>query len=183
MKPKEHAASAAWGKASFLPHKRFGATLNFLRRCLFPVLGIALLAGACGAASAQSTVLRGDVTDPSGAVIPGATMSLTTTDGHTVATATSDASGVFSVSNLAPGTYIVLANAKGFAPSAFGPSRSPPAKAGCSTSRSESQSRSSRSSSMRTHRPSASIPPATPTVSSSKAKTSTRFPMILTGSR
>ncbi len=90
--------------------------MNFLRRCLFPVLGIALLAGACGAASAQSTVLRGDVTDPSGAVIPGATISLTTTDGHTVATATSDASGVFSVSNLAPGTYIVLANAKGFAP-------------------------------------------------------------------
>ena len=92
--------------------------MNFLRRCLFPVLGIALLAGACGAASAQSTVLRGDVTDPSGAVIPGATISLTTTDGHTLATATSDASGAFSVSNLPPGTYIVLANAKGFAPSA-----------------------------------------------------------------
>ncbi|MGB0122074.1 MAG: carboxypeptidase-like regulatory domain-containing protein, partial [Silvibacterium sp.] len=92
--------------------------MNFLRHCLFPVLGIALLAGACGAASAQSTVLRGEITDPSGAVIPGATISLTTTDGHTIATATSDASGAFSVSNLAPGTYIVLANAKGFAPSA-----------------------------------------------------------------
>ena len=110
--------------------------MNFLRHCLFPVLGIALLAGACGAASAQSTVLRGEITDPSGAVIPGATISLTTTDGHTIATATSDASGAFSVSNLAPGTYIVIANARVSLLPLLRPSRSPPAKASCSTSRS-----------------------------------------------
>ena len=89
--------------------------MNFFRRFLF--LLIALLVGACSTAAAQSTVLRGTVTDPSGAVIPGATVSLTTPDGHTVGTANSDGSGNYSVSHLTPGTYIVIATAKGFAPS------------------------------------------------------------------
>lgn len=88
--------------------------MNFFR----PVfLGIALFAGALSTAAAQSTVVHGSISDPSGAVIPGATVSLTTPDGHTVATGTSDASGNYSVSHLAPGTYIVIATAKGFAPS------------------------------------------------------------------
>ena len=89
--------------------------MNFF--CRYLVLFIALLAGALGTAAAQSTVLRGTITDPSGAVVPGATVSLTTPDGHTVASGTSDASGNYQVSNLAPGTYIVIANANGFAPS------------------------------------------------------------------
>jgi hypothetical protein len=89
--------------------------VDFFRSCFF--LCIALLAGAFSVAAAQSTVVHGTITDPSGAVIPGTTVSLTTPDGHTVATATSDASGNYRVSNLAPGTYIVIATAKGFAPS------------------------------------------------------------------
>lgn len=89
--------------------------MNFFRHHFF--LCIALFVGAFGVAAAQTTVLRGTVTDPSGAVIPGAAVSLTTPDGHTVATGTSDASGNYRVSNLAAGTYIVIGNAKGFAPS------------------------------------------------------------------
>jgi Carboxypeptidase regulatory-like domain len=81
------------------------------------VLCIALLAGAFSTAAAQSTAVHGTITDPSGAVVPNATVSLTTPDGHTAATGTSNASGYYSVNNLAPGTYIVIANAKGFAPS------------------------------------------------------------------
>jgi Carboxypeptidase regulatory-like domain len=71
-------------------------------------------------ASAQGNtgVIRGTVTDPSGAVIPNATVSITTPDGHTVATATSTATGSYQTRNLSPGTYIVIANATGFAPSA-----------------------------------------------------------------
>ncbi|HWE48932.1 MAG TPA: carboxypeptidase regulatory-like domain-containing protein, partial [Bryobacteraceae bacterium] len=71
-----------------------------------------------GTAAAQSTtLLHGTVADPSGAVIPGATVSLTTPDGHTVAAVTSDDSGDYRFINPAPGTYIVIATAKGFAPS------------------------------------------------------------------
>ena len=95
--------------------KHLGRHVNFFRRYLF--LFIALLAGTFSTAAAQSTILRGAVTDPSGAVVPGATVSLTTPDGHTVASGTSDASGNYHVANLAPGTYIVIANAKGFASS------------------------------------------------------------------
>jgi hypothetical protein len=68
-------------------------------------------------AQAAKGSVRGQVTDPSGAVIPNAAVSLTTPDGHTVATVTSNAAGAYQVNNLAPGTYIVIANAQGFAPS------------------------------------------------------------------
>jgi Carboxypeptidase regulatory-like domain len=64
---------------------------------------------------AGNGTIRGTVTDPSGAVIPSATVSLTTPDGHTVATATSDASGAYQTKGVPAGTYIVLANAAGFA--------------------------------------------------------------------
>ncbi|HEX5236022.1 MAG TPA: carboxypeptidase regulatory-like domain-containing protein [Silvibacterium sp.] len=89
--------------------------MNFLRRFLF--FCFVLLTGAFSVAAAQSTTLRGTVTDPSGAVIAGASVSLTTADGHTIATATADPSGAYKIVNLAPGTYIVIAIAQGFAPS------------------------------------------------------------------
>ncbi|MGB7188818.1 MAG: carboxypeptidase regulatory-like domain-containing protein [Acidobacteriaceae bacterium] len=85
------------------------------RRCFF--LSIALLVGAFATAAAQTSTLHGTVTDPSGAVIPNATVSVTNPDGHTVGTATSDANGGYEVSNLTPGVYIILATSKGFAPS------------------------------------------------------------------
>lgn len=68
-------------------------------------------------AQAAKGSVHGQVTDPSGAVIPNANVSLTTPDGHTVATVTSNAGGSYQVNNLTPGTYIVIANAQGFAPS------------------------------------------------------------------
>lgn len=91
------------------------STVNFLRRTL--LLCFTLLAGAT-LAQAQTATLHGSITDPSGAVIPNATVSLTTPDGHTVSTTTADASGAYSVGNLTAGTYIVIATAQGFAPSA-----------------------------------------------------------------
>jgi hypothetical protein len=82
------------------------------------VLFIALLVASIGVSHAQSNVkLNGTITDQSGAVIPNATVSLTTPDGHTVATVTSDNSGQYHVNNLKSGLYIVLASAQGFAAS------------------------------------------------------------------
>lgn len=93
--------------------------MKFILRyfCLFFILAL-LLAGTPGFGQANSSVIRGTVSDPTGAVIPGATVSITSPDGHTVGTATSDASGAYQARNLAPGTYIVIVAAKGFAPSA-----------------------------------------------------------------
>lgn len=87
--------------------------MKSLRRHL--ALVIALLAASVCAAAAQTVSLSGTVTDPSGAVIPNATISLTTPDGHTVASVKSDSSGAYRVTNLKPGLYIVLASAEGFA--------------------------------------------------------------------
>jgi len=87
--------------------------VNFLRRSF--LLCILFLTGAL--AAAQTATLHGTVTDPSGAVIPNATVSLTNPDGHTVATAKSDATGSYKIGNLTPGTYIVIATSQGFAPS------------------------------------------------------------------
>jgi hypothetical protein len=87
--------------------------VNFLRRSF--LLSIVLLTGAF--AAAQTATLHGTVTDPSGAVIPNTTVSLTNPDGHTVGTAISDASGSYQINNIAPGVYIVIATSQGFAPS------------------------------------------------------------------
>jgi hypothetical protein len=68
-----------------------------------------------GQTAVASGTLSGSVVDPTGAVIPGATVTLTPL-AHVAApvTATSDASGNFSVSGLAPGTWTVSAGAPGF---------------------------------------------------------------------
>ena len=68
-------------------------------------------------AQAATGTLRGQVQDPSGAVIPNATVTLTTPDGHTAATTTSGGDGSYQIKNIAPGTYIVIGAANGFATS------------------------------------------------------------------
>lgn len=58
--------------------------------------------------------IRGDVSDPSGAALVGATVLVTGPDGQTLS-ATTGRNGVYEVKGLAPGTYKVQALAKGFA--------------------------------------------------------------------
>ena len=65
---------------------------------------------------AATASLHGHIADPTGALIPGAQVSVTTSAGKTVATATADASGTYQVSGLAPGSYVVQATFEGFAP-------------------------------------------------------------------
>lgn len=78
---------------------------------------LALLAFTLPAfAQTATTGIRGDVADPSGAVIPGATVTVTTPTGKTVATTTSSATGTYSVTGIAPGVYNVDITEQGFAP-------------------------------------------------------------------
>lgn len=80
----------------------------------FVVLGLILL--TCSLALAQFDVGRitGTVYDPSGAVVPGATVTIKNVGTGKETTAKSDASGNYSAPSLPFGNYIVTATASGF---------------------------------------------------------------------
>jgi len=66
-------------------------------------------------AQAVSGSLRGKITDPSGAVIANATVTISDSSGQK-GTATTNHQGVYEIKELAPGTYAVNVVAQGFAP-------------------------------------------------------------------
>ena len=66
------------------------------------------------AAQSSSGTLRGRITDPSGAVIPQATVMATTPDGRSI-TVVSNSQGIYEFKGLAPGSYTVTTVSKGFA--------------------------------------------------------------------
>jgi hypothetical protein len=77
-----------------------------------PALVLFLVALVGPAAVAQTATLHGQVQDPSGAVVPGATVSLT--GGAQPLATKSGADGQYSFRSVAPGTYSITASAKGF---------------------------------------------------------------------
>src|SRR5581483_4043869 len=66
-------------------------------------------------AQAPAGRLHGQITDPTGAVIPQATITVKNSSGQTV-TAKSGGAGEYDFRNLAPGSYTITVTAKGFAP-------------------------------------------------------------------
>ena len=66
--------------------------------------------------AAESGTLHGHIADPSGALIPGAQVTITTSAGKTVGTATASASGAYAVRGLPAGSYVIQATFEGFAP-------------------------------------------------------------------
>jgi hypothetical protein len=64
-----------------------------------------------------TATVHGTVTDPTGAVIPGASVSIITPGGQTIISMITDSLGAYQSRSLAPGTYIVVASAQGFASS------------------------------------------------------------------
>ncbi len=72
------------------------------------------LAAAPSQSNGPTGSLRGEVADPSGAVIPGATVSVTDTQGHTIATGTSGPDGSYSITGIPSGSYVLLVTAQGF---------------------------------------------------------------------
>jgi hypothetical protein len=86
----------------------------------FCAVGLGLLLGACSLASsayAQSVTagdIRGVVTDPTGAAIPNAQVTIKNAATGEVKTGTSGSSGSYRVSLLAPGQYTVMITAPGF---------------------------------------------------------------------
>ncbi|MGB0066281.1 MAG: carboxypeptidase regulatory-like domain-containing protein, partial [Terracidiphilus sp.] len=67
-------------------------------------------------APVATAVLHGHILDPTGALIPGAQITVTTPRGPAVGTATANAAGAYALRGLAPGSYIVQVTSAGFAP-------------------------------------------------------------------
>ncbi len=81
-------------------------------RSLGRVLTLSLLLAA--GLFAQTTALNGTVTDPTGAVIPNAAITLVNTETGAQREAVSDPQGHYNVPQLAPGTYKLTAKVSGF---------------------------------------------------------------------
>ena len=82
-------------------------------RSLLLLLTLTALAVCASAQSAGTGTLRGQVVDPSGAVVPNATIAVIQSGGQPHSAKTSN-NGNYELGNLAPGNYTVTANAKGF---------------------------------------------------------------------
>jgi hypothetical protein len=93
--------------------KRKNLIQKFVRTGILCFLTAVLLARPCLAQS-QTGVIRGQVTDPSGGALVGATVLLTTPAGASMDT-TTNKEGFYEFKNLAPGTYEIKAVAAGFA--------------------------------------------------------------------
>ena len=63
----------------------------------------------------QTTSLTGTVADPSGAVIPGATISIVNVETGAARNTVADAQGRYTMQQLTPGTYTLTAKSSGFA--------------------------------------------------------------------
>ncbi|MDE3104488.1 MAG: TonB-dependent receptor [Acidobacteriota bacterium] len=91
-----------------------------LKISLFAAIAVGIpvsVAGFAPAAYAQvagTASIQGTVTDPSGAAIPNATVTLTNTDTHASRTAVTDGAGIYSMPNVTVGPYTLTVAASGF---------------------------------------------------------------------
>lgn len=76
---------------------------------------VALLACFCAALWGQTTSITGTVSDPSGAVVPGAAISIANAQTGARRDTVSDAQGRYTLAQVTPGTYRLTAAAAGFA--------------------------------------------------------------------
>ena len=89
--------------------------LSILRK-LRVLMGIMLLSAAALHAQINTATLQGLITDPSGAVIAGASVTVSNTETGVARDSKSDSAGRYTVTSLQPGTYTVEAMSAGFSP-------------------------------------------------------------------
>jgi hypothetical protein len=88
--------------------------LRFATICSLALLILATLPGAAWAQMAGYGEISGTITDPSGAVIGGATVTATLVSQNTSTTRTSTGAGDYSITPLTPGVYTLVISAAGF---------------------------------------------------------------------
>jgi uncharacterized surface anchored protein len=86
----------------------------FKKSLLFVAL-LSISAFAIGqAVSSNGGSIQGTITDPSGAVIPGATVTISNPDMGYTHTLTTDSAGLYSLGPLVPGNYTIKVTAASF---------------------------------------------------------------------
>jgi hypothetical protein len=83
---------------------------------LFPLFVLIMVTIASRAQSGSAGIVRGTVNDPSGAVVPGASVVLTNAVSHFERTVKTDATGQFTIPNVPFNPYLIQVTAHGFAP-------------------------------------------------------------------
>jgi Carboxypeptidase regulatory-like domain len=84
----------------------------------FSGLALLILAFSCMSFGQGLTAVTGRVTDPTGAIIPGVEITITNTATGNVRTVLTNELGVYTATQLAPGTYNIKAELAGFKPKA-----------------------------------------------------------------
>jgi hypothetical protein len=91
----------------------------FIRLSILLILSLVTVLSASAqssdATASTTATLRGHISDPTGAMIAGAKVTVNTSAGTAVTSTKSDATGTYAVTGLAPGGYIVQADSEGFA--------------------------------------------------------------------
>src|SRR5947209_8360163 len=85
-----------------------------MTKFMFRLATIGILSVPLALCQTDAGRIVGTVTDPSGAVVPGAAITVSNEKTGQERKATSDSSGQYIVPNLAPSTYKITADAKGF---------------------------------------------------------------------
>ncbi len=96
-------------------YSRHHCLFHFVHFLMALAFGLASLAAHAQAAPAATATIHGHIADQTGALIPGAKVTVTTTSGQTAGSATADAGGAYEITGLAAGDYIVNAEYSGFA--------------------------------------------------------------------
>src|SRR5580698_7857423 len=89
--------------------------LRFFSRLLHVVTLMILLTGVSLLAQSVTARFSGQVTDTDGGAIPGASIQIINQESLAKRATKSDASGEYSVANVAPGRYQIIVEADGFA--------------------------------------------------------------------
>ena len=100
-------------RRKFLYRSRIQGSLTMVLFIL-PVAGVVSSAPAWSQTVATSGTIQGSITDPAGAVVPGATITITNTGTHAFRTFTADGRGFYVSGPLIPGDYQVKVTAPGF---------------------------------------------------------------------
>src|SRR5260370_13351021 len=90
-----------------LVRKQLGESYAMLFRPAVPVLLLTIILTATGQVE-TSTSIRGLVTDPAGATVAGASVTIRSATTAEERTTVTDANGLYSLPSIAPGTYTVI---------------------------------------------------------------------------
>jgi len=90
--------------------------MKIFARCVPAILALILAIQffAVPAAAQYNAGLQGTVTDPNGAVVPDAKVTLTSQETGIVHSVTTTGAGVYSITGLAPGKYVLSVEKEGF---------------------------------------------------------------------